>query len=195
VRGRLVSEGIRFAEEVSFEPSAIVTLWKALTGGIVAGFLPSTPVPELLHAAGLLPVALDCPEDPIRRSGRIDVCVPAVGAIPSNLEEALDRVEALAEWAGTVSGSPVTEGAIWKSIRAFDARRILLSTLEERSARNPDFLTREERDDIVRSGAFLPPEAHSRLLSLILGIDYGPAAPPAEGERGDPLIVLAKRLM
>jgi len=195
VRGRVVSEGIRFAAEISSDPSAVVTLWKALTGGYAAGFLPSTPVPELLHAAGLLPIPLDSPEDPSRRSFRIDVCLPGIGTRPANVEEALDRMEALSEWASTVSGSPASEGAIWKSIRAFDARRVLLSALEERYAKEPDFLTPGERGDIVRSGSFLPPEAHSRLLALILGIDHDPASPPAEEERGDPLIVLAKRLM
>jgi len=193
VRGRIVSEGIRFAGKISSDPSAIVTLWKALTGGYAAGFLPSTPVPELLYAAGLLPIALDSPEDLSIRQVWIDVCLPEIGTKPLNLEEALDRVEAVAEWAATESGSPVSEGAIWKSIRAFDTRRILLSALEARYAGEPDFLTPEERGDIVRCGAFLPPEAHTRLLSSILGIDPEPAG--TEGEKGDPLLVLAKRLL
>jgi len=114
---------------------------------------------------------------------------------PGSLEEALDRVEALAEWAGAVSGSPASEGGLWKSIRAHAARRSLLDALAERVARETAFLAPEERRDIVRAGIFLPPEAHSRLLSSILGIDPEPAALSAEGERGDPLLVLAKRLM
>ena len=51
-----------------------------------------------------------------------------------------------------------------------------------------------ERRDIVRAGIFLPPEAHSRLLSSILGIDPEPTAISVEGERDDPLIVLARRI-
>ena len=94
-----------------------------------------------------------------------------------------------------MSGSPASEGGLWKSIRAYATRRALLDALDERCARETAFLAPEERRDIVRAGIFLPPEAHSRLLSSILGIDQEPAAIPAEGEHGDPLIVLAKRLM
>ncbi|MDP2657660.1 MAG: 2-hydroxyacyl-CoA dehydratase family protein [Candidatus Deferrimicrobium sp.] len=213
VRGRVVLEGIRFAADVAFDPSGVVTLWKAATGGKAVGCLPATPVPELLHAAGLLPIALESPEDLSLLSGQVDAWlvgadpppfpVPS-GGIPrfaflnvplGTVEEALDRVEALAEWACAVSGSPASEGALWKSIRAHATRRLFLDALDDRCAREPLFLTPEERRDIVRAGIFLPPEAHSRLLSSILGIDPEPAAIPAEGEKGDPLIVLAKRLM
>jgi hypothetical protein len=48
---------------------------------------------------------------------------------------------------------------------------------------------------MVRAGIFLPPEAHSRLLSSILGTDPELSAIGMEGERGDPLVVLAKRLI
>ena len=107
-----------------------MTLWKTATGGKVVGCLPATPVPELLHAAGLLPIALESPEDLSLLSGQVDAWL--VGADPSpfpvpsaaiprfafprvppvSVEEALDRVEALAEWAGAVSGSPASEGAL-----------------------------------------------------------------------------------
>jgi len=213
VRGRAVLEGIRFAREVVSSPSAVVTLWKAATGGKAVGCLPESPVPELLHASNLLPIAFEIPEDLSLFSGRIDAWL--VGADPSpfsippggeprfafprvppgSVEEALDRVEALAEWAGAVSGSPASEGGLWKSIRAHAARRSLLDALAGRVTRETAFLTPAERRDIVRAGIFLPPEAHSRLLSSILGIDPDPAILPPEGERGDPLIVLARRLM
>jgi len=213
VRGRGVPEGIRFAREVVSSPSAVVTLWKAATGGKAVGCLPESPVPELLHASILLPIAFEIPEDLSLFSGRIDAWL--VGADPSpfsippggeprfafprvppgSVEEALDRVEALAEWAGAVSGSPPSEGGLWKSIRAHAARRSLLDALAGRVTRETAFLTPAERRDIVRAGIFLPPEAHSRLLSSILGIDPDPAILPPEGERGDPLIVLARRLM
>jgi len=64
-----------------------------------------------------------------------------------------------------------------------------------RCARETGFLTPEERRDIVRAGSFLPPEAHSRLLSSILGLDDPLEVLPAEEERGDPLLVLARRMM
>jgi len=213
LRGRAVLEGIRFAADIASDPSGVVTLWKTATGGKAAGCLPATPVPELLHAAGLLPIALESPKDLSLVSGQVDAWL--VGADPSlfpvpmggiprfafpgmppgSLEEALDRIEALAEWVGAVSGSPVSEGALWKSLRAYAVRRLLLDALDERCTRETAFLTPEERRDIVRAGIFLPPEAHSRLLSSILGIDTEPAAIGTEGEKGDPLIVLARRLM
>jgi len=213
VRGRGVLEGIRFAAGVASDPSGVVTLWRAATGGKAAGCLPATPIPELLYAANLLPIALESPEDLSLFPGQIDAWL--IGADPSpfpvpsgrlprfaiprvppgNVEEALDRVEALAEWVGAVSGSPASEGGLWKSIRAHAARRSLLDALDERCARETAFLTKEERRVIVRAGTFLPPEAHSRLLSSILGIEPEPAAIPPEGERGDPLIVLARRIV
>ena len=212
-RGRLLSEGIRFAAGVASDPSGVVTLWKAATGGKAAGCIPGTPVPELLHAAGLLPIALESPKDLSLVSGQVDVWLVGAdpppfpvpmggiprfefpGVPPVSVEEALDRVEALAAWAGAVSGSPASEGALWKSIRAHATRRSLLVAFDERCTRENAFLTPEERRDIVRAGIFLPPEAHSRLLSSILGIDPEPAAIVAEGEKGDPLIVLARRLI
>jgi len=213
VRGRVVLEGIRFAAGVASDPSGVVAFWKAATGGKAVGCLPETPVPELLHASNLLPIAFESRDDLPLLSGRVDAwlagadpspfSIPPGGGprfafprvAPGSLEEALDRVEALAEWAGAVSGSPSSEGGLWKSIRAHAARRSLLDALAERVARETAFLAPEERRDIVRAGIFLPPEAHSRLLSSILGIDPEPAALSAEGERGDPLLVLAKRLM
>jgi len=212
-RGRVLLEEIRFAAGVASKPSDVVTLWKAGAGGKTVGCLPGTPVPELLHAANLLPIALESPSDLALFSGQVDAWlvgsdplpfpVPSGGiprfafphAPPGSVEEALDRVETLADWAGAVSGSPASEGALWKSIRAYAARRSLLGALDERCALETAFLTPEERRDIVRTGIFLPPEAHSRLLSSILGIDPGPAAILTEGEKGDPLIVLAKRLL
>lgn len=212
MRGRIVSEGIRFAANVASDPSGVVALWKIVTGGKVAGSLSPSQVPELLHAAGILPVFIQVPEDLSRLSGRIDAWVlqgdppgfpisegglprftlPAT--LPENGEEALDRIEALAEWAGTVSGSPMSEGALWKSLRAYATRRSLLAALDQRRAREPAFVSPEERCAIVRAGTYLPPDAHSRLLASILGIEYELVSVPAEEERGDPLILLARRI-
>ena len=213
VRGRVVLEGIRFAAGVASGPSGVVTLWKAATGGKAVGCLPAIPVPELLHAARLLPIALESPEDVSLLSGQFGAWLLGAdpspfpvpmgriqrfaipGVPPGSAEEALDRVEALAEWAGAVSGSPASEGGLWKSIRTYATRKALLDALDERCASETAFLTPEERRDIVRAGIFLPPEAHSRLLSSILGVDQEPAAIAPEGERGDPLIVLARRML
>ena len=188
-------------------------LWKAATGGKTVGCHPFPPVPELPHAAGLLPIALESPEDLSLFSGQVNAWLvgadlPPFSALPASiprfafprvppvsLEEALERIEALAEWVDAVSGSPASEGGLWKSIRAYAIRRSLLDALDERFTRESAFLTPEERRDIVRAGIFLPPDAHSRLLSAILGIEPEPVATSPEGERGDPLIVLAKRLM
>ena len=206
VRGRAVLEGIRFAAGVASKPSGVVTLWRSATGGKIVGCLPPALVPELPHAAGLLPITLESPEDLSLFSGQVDAWLvgedpssfPAASAAiprfafprvpPVSLEEALDRIEAVAEWVGAVSGSPVSEGGLWKSIRSYATRRSLLDALDERIARETAFLTPEERRDIVRAGIFLPPEAHSRLLSSILGIDPEPAAIPAgrgEGRSAD----------
>jgi hypothetical protein len=212
-RGRVVLEGIRFARDVVASPSGVVALWKAATGGKAVACLPAIPVPELLHAACLLPIAVDSPEDFSVLCGQFDAWLVGTdfspfpippGALPhfafhrlppGSVEEALDRVEALAEWACAASGSPASEGGLWRSIRAYATRRSLLDALDERCSREATFLDPEERRDIVRAGHFLPSEAHSRLLSSILDVDYEPAVIPAEGERGDPLIVLAKRLI
>ena len=212
-RGRVISEGIRFAAGVASDPSGVVTLWKVATGGKTVGCFPFPPVPELPHAAGLLPIALESPGDISLLSDHIEAwlvgmdsspfSVPSDGkprftfpcVPPTSVEEALDRIEFLAEWVGAVSGSPASEGGLWKSIRAYAIRRSLLYALDERFTRESGFLTPEERRDIVRAGIFLPPEAHSRLLSAILGIEPEPIATLTKGEKGDPLIVLAKRLM
>lgn len=213
VRGRVVLENIRFAADIVSKPSGVVTLWKAATGGKAVGCLPATPVPELLYAANLLPIAIQIPEELSLFPGQIDAWLVGAdptpfpvptgenprfafpGVPPDTAEEALDRIEALAEWVSDVSGSPASEGGLWKSIREHANRQALLEILDERIARGTAFLTPEEHRDIVRAGVFLPPEAHSRLLFSILGVDPEPAALPPEGEKGDPLIVLAKRLM
>jgi hypothetical protein len=213
VRGRILLEGIRFAAGVASDPRGVVALWETATGGKAVGCLPSTPVPEIPYAAGLLPVALESREDLSLFSGQVNAWLVGEGLPastllppsipryafrsdpPAGLEEALERIESLAEWAGAVSGSPASEGGLWRSIRAYAIRRSLLDALDERCMRSSVFLTPEERSTLLRAGIFLPPEAHSRLLTSILGIDPGPGSILTEGEKGDPLIVLARRLM
>jgi hypothetical protein len=213
VRGRAVLEGIRFAAGVVSRPSDVVTLWKTTTGGKTVGCLPSTPVPELMLAANLFPIPLASPEYLSLLSGHVDAWIVEAGPSPfpdpsatiprfvfpgvpsQSMEESLDRIEALAEWAVAVTGFPASEGGVWKAIRAYSIRRSLLDALDERCAGETGFLSAEERRDIVHAGIFLPPEAHSRLLSLILDIDLVSSLFPEVGGRADPLIVLARRLI
>ncbi|MDD5762435.1 MAG: hypothetical protein PHP88_08000 [bacterium] len=213
VRDRVVVEGIRFAAGVASAPSAVVNLWKAATGGKAVGCVPATPVPELLLAAGLLPIAVESTEDISLLSGQLDAWLVGTdpppfhipdavaprfvlpSTKPADVEEGLDRLEALAEWVCAVSCLPASEGRLWKSIRAHATRRSLLDALDDRCAGESAFLAPEERGDIVRAGVFLPPEAHCSLISNVLGVDPDPAVIPPEGEHGDPLLLLAKRLM
>jgi len=212
-RGRVASEAIRFAAKAAVDPSGVVTLWKAQTGGKAVGCLPPTPIPELLHSTGMLPLQVESPAELSRFERSVDAWLWGTGTGPSlppsspgpwfaflpeepkRLEEALDRVEALAEWAETVTGNPVSEGSLWKSIHAYAARDALLEEMDARCGRMRSFLSPSERRDIVRAGSFLPPEAHSRLLALVLGFEYECATAEGERERADPRVVLAKRLM
>src|SRR5512132_2477929 len=113
LRGGDVLEGIRFAAGVASRPSGVVTLWKAASGGKAVGCIPATSVPELLWAANMLPIALESEEDLSLLPGQMDAWL--VGADPApfpvppgeiprfeflrlppdNVEEALDRIEAL----------------------------------------------------------------------------------------------------
>jgi len=112
IRGRDVLEGIRFAAGVASDPSGVVTLWKNATGGKIVGCLPPAPFPELLHAAGLLPIILGSTEDLSMVSGQVDAWLvgadpdpflPAPPAAvprfafprvpPASVEEALDRID------------------------------------------------------------------------------------------------------
>ncbi len=201
MRGRNVSEGIRFASAVASDPSGVILLWKSITGGMAVGCLPCGWVPEILDAAGLLPIRMESEEAGAEFSGWIDAWLTSTSTGPvsagrkhSKEVEALDRLEAIAEWAKSVSGMPVSEGALWKSLRSYKALCGHLSALEERCLREPGFLAEQERRDLVRAGTFLPAKAYSRLLCSILGIEQDSAAIPHEGESGDPMIVLARRL-
>ena len=201
MRGPNESEGIRFAARVASDPSGVILLWKSLTGGKAVGCLRCGWVPEILDAAGLLPILLDSEEAGAEFSGWIDAfltdtaaCAVPPGRNPSREVEALDRLEAIADWARSVSGSPVAEGLLWKSLRSYQALRGHLSALEERCLQDPGFLAPHERRDIARAGIFLPAAAYSRLLCSIMGIDRESSATPDEGEGGDPWIFLARRI-
>jgi hypothetical protein len=92
--------------------------------------------------------------------------------VPS-MEETLDQVEMLREWGGDVSGRPVSDGALSKSISAYNENRRLLSGLEERAASDPGAYSALEFIRLVRSAGALPREAHTVLLRAALS--RGPA--------------------
>lgn len=212
-RGQVASEAIRFAAKAATDPSGIIALWKAQTGGKTVGCSPPTPIPELLYSAGMLPLQVESPADLSLFERTADAWLwgtctsaspPPSSPVPrfafstmktNRLDEALDRVEALAEWAEAATGYPASEGSLWKSIHAYAARDALLREMDERCGRMRSFLSHEERRDIVRAGSFLPPEAHSRLLAQVLGFGFESASAGGDRERGDPRIMLAKRLL
>jgi len=113
---------------------------------------------------------------------------------PAETPDAMDLLEALAEWAGALSGHPVTEGGLGKSLRAFRERRELLSLLRKTCDTETGFLSAGEMRNLCRAGDYLPPEAHSLLLALVLDIRHSPRAPIGEEERADPLLALVRRM-
>ena len=213
MRGHDPSVALRFAARVVSDPSHAVGRWRALTGGKAVGCIPPIPVPEILHAAGLLPVPWAAPETPDALRSRLDGWVIArAGPMsqergdgksrfefpanrPADPASALDLLESLAEWSGALSGRPVTEGNLWKSIRAYREREALLLLLGNSELGGVRFPAAGERHNLARAGDFLPPEAHSLLLARALRVSY-PATPwTFEEEREDPLLRLARRLI
>ncbi len=93
-------------------------------------------------------------------------------------EYLLDRVEAFIEWAGAVSGRPVTEGALQNAIAACNENRRLFARLEERMAESPGSVTAVEFALLARAGAVLPRETHSGLLRAVLARAGRRAEPP-----------------
>ena len=205
-------EAVRFASRVVAGPAHAVGLWRAVTGGKAAGCQSPMPVPEILHAAGILPVRLSGAEisHPIRscmdawvsdRNGTFPTGIPGekprfgfpAGPFPDPAS-ALDLLESLAEWAGGLSGRPPTEGSLWKSIRAFREREEWIRLLEERGRGGDRSLPEVGAADLVRAGNFLPPESHSRLLATVLRFSRPEVPVSPEEEKGDPLLVLSLRL-
>ena len=108
---------------------------------------------------------------------------------PAGLEQALDWVESVAEWAGEVSGKVCTYGAVDRSMRLYREREELLRRLDARPSGPGAALGAEAHRAIVDSGRFLPVETHALLIAGILG---GEAA-AVEADPGDPLLRLARR--
>jgi hypothetical protein len=208
------SDAVRFAERVVTEPGNAVARWRAFTGRKAVGCFPPNPVPEILHAAGFLNVPCHSPWIPPGLSREIDAWVlypdgpapmplerkkPGFGfppIPPSEIAEALDLLEEFAEWAGTLSGHPVREGDLAKSLQAFRERRDMLFLLHARYGAEAGFLSPGEMQNLSRAGDYLPPESHSLLLARALDLVVPTQLPGEEGEAGgDLLLALARRLM
>lgn len=95
--------------------------------------------------------------------------MPVSPDLPGASEYLLDRIEAFVEWAGTVSGRPVTEGALGKAIAAFNVNRRLFAQLEGRMAESPGEITAAEYVLLARAGSLLPRETHTELVRAVLG--------------------------
>lgn len=93
---------------------------------------------------------------------------PLSGELPGASEYLLDRIEAFVEWAGTVSGRTVTEGALEKAIVACNDNRRMFALVEARMAETPGILTAAEFLDLARAGSVLPKETHSEILRAVL---------------------------
>jgi hypothetical protein len=90
----------------------------------------------------------------------------------------LDAVEALIEWAGHLSGRPVTDGAIDRAVRTWNENRRLFARLRERMAERPGLYAAADYVRLVRSGMILPKPAHSEVLEAVLSLGDDSGADP-----------------
>jgi hypothetical protein len=132
------------------------------------------------------------PPLPESENGKPRFAFPAV-PVP-DAPSALDLLESLAEWVAGISGRPVTEGALWKSIDAYRERAEFLHLLSVRDPHGRRFPSGTVAGDLARAGDFLPPEAHSLLLARSLARSWPAGARCAEADRGDPLVFLSRKL-
>jgi hypothetical protein len=187
------AEGIGFAVRTAADPSGAVRRWKALSGRKVVGCPRGFPVPELFHSAGMLPLLLEEGEETRSLRPLVDEWFIIHEGLPAGMEEALDRVESVAEWAERVSGEPCREGALDNSIRAYRERDALAARLAGTAAASPGLLDPETLRGVLDAGRFLPVETHAILLGRILGEEG--AAGSAEADTGDPFLLLARRVL
>ena len=192
------------------DPCATVRHWKILSGRKVVGCPCFFPVPEILHAVGMLPIFPKPGNEFYTLSLLMDEWVQLPEPFPKGLEETLDWVESVAGWAEAASGEACTDGALKRSIRFYRERDILTERLEASSAKREsdsaflnvgvvvdDFLDPVMLRLALDSGRFLPVETHTMLLTGILG--PGPKgmpptdADPATDPDDDPLLFLARR--
>jgi hypothetical protein len=185
-------EWTRFAARVVANPARAVSLWKSVSGWRAACCAPGFPFPEILHSVELLPVFAATGGNAPSRKIPCDVRVPGPVPSPVDVEEALDRVEALAEWAESVTGRRCTEGALDRSLRSYAERSEAARALAAHCGSHPGFLSPETHRTLVDAGDFLPVESHARLLRGVLGPDAPTVAPTVPS--GDPFLLLALRI-
>jgi (R)-2-hydroxyisocaproyl-CoA dehydratase beta subunit len=99
---------------------------------------------------------------------RFPFVFPPSADAPGAPEYMLDRVEALREWAGAVSGRKVSEGALDGSVRVYNENRRAFALLEERMTESPGSFTGTEFLMLARAGMALPKEAHTKMLGEAL---------------------------
>jgi benzoyl-CoA reductase/2-hydroxyglutaryl-CoA dehydratase subunit BcrC/BadD/HgdB len=113
-------------------------------------------------------------DETVRSHPRISLRLSSARTKVPSIEETLDGIERFREWAGEISGRPVSDGSLSKSIAAFNEHRVLLSSLEERLSKFPGGYAALEVLWLVRSAMVLPREAHSLLLRSALSRDPAP---------------------
>src|SRR4030067_325736 len=147
----------RFALEVCRNPAGAVSRWKSVSGRKAAGCIPIYVPEEILHAAGMLAGTIWGTE-----------ISPAAAVAPGAPEYLLDRGEAFREWAGTVSGRVVSEGALERSVWVYNENRRVFALLEERMAETPGSFSGTELWAYARAGMALPREGHTEILNKAL---------------------------
>jgi len=127
---------LRFDAIAGFDPTAFVRGWRAVTGGKAIVVSADFPAPEIVHAFGMLPVPAESADTarsfreivdgwivperfqaPWIPGGKSIFRLP--GSWPKDVLSALDLLEAIAEWGGSVSGEPFSEGALRRSLSIF----------------------------------------------------------------------------
>ncbi len=111
---------------------------------------------------------------PEEKRPRFPFVFPASADPPGAAEYLLDRLEAFREWAGEVSGREVSEGALEKSVRAYNENRRIFAHLEERMTDSPGSFSGAEYLTLARAGMLLPREGHTEILRAALS---RPSAP------------------
>ena len=99
---------------------------------------------------------------------RFPFVFPLSADLPGATEYTLDRMEAFCEWAGSVSGREVSEGALERSVRTYNENRRAFSLFEDRMAESPGAISGAEFLTVARAGMAIPKESHTEILRAVL---------------------------